>query len=216
MPADVRRTRIKFCGITSPQEAALAVDAGADAIGVILKETSPRFVSLEQAHAVVRSLPAFIQCLAVVGDPDERTLAGIGAMGAVPQFHGDEPPDVCERAAGPYVKAFHVDAQTEPDPSAIEAFAKRYLRATLLFDSQAGGRRGGTGRVFLWDPLRETAARRRIIVSGGLTPQNVGDCIRAVRPYAVDVRSGIETGDRKDPEKMRAFVRAVKEADAQA
>lgn len=210
-----RRTRIKFCGITSPSEAALAVDAGADAVGMILAP-SPRRIGLDQARSIAAAVPAFVELFAVFVNPEESDVRRLAALGARPQFHGQEPPAFCETvAAGAYLKAYHVQADSGLDARRVETFAESFPRATLLFDSASDGQAGGTGIAFGWEPLRGLASRRRIVVSGGLTPGNVGECIRAARPYGVDVRSGIETGGEKDVEKMHAFVRAVREADAQ-
>ncbi len=213
---DKRRTWIKFCGLGGADDVEPAIAAGADAVGIILAP-SPRRVTLGDAAAIARAVPASVELFAVVVDPEEADVSELRALGAQPQFHGDEGPEFCEAtASGPYLKAFHVPAGTAPDEAAVDALAARYPRATLLVDSTAGGLRGGTGLPFRWETLRGVASRRRIVVSGGLTPENVGDLVRSVRPFGVDVRSGIETGGRKDVEKMHAFVRAVREADAQA
>ncbi len=216
MHADARRTRIKFCGITSPAEAQQAIEAGADAIGVIAAP-SPRRVDLRDAVSIALATPAFVDLFAVFVDPDAQTAQPFMEIGARAQFHGSELPELCERLArGPYLKAFHFDAGTAADSEKLDYVAGRYTRGTLLVDSRVGNKLGGTGVPVAWEPLRAVASRRRIVVSGGLTPENVGECVRTVRPFAVDVRSGIETGGAKDVEKMRAFVHAVREADAQA
>jgi len=209
------RTRVKICGITAFDEALLAIDAGVDALGMILAD-SPRRVSIERVREIVRAIPAFATPVAVLADPSFAQAKEAIRIGCVPQFCGDESPAECERIAeSAYVKAYRVDMKnTEGD--AIARFADRYPRATLLFDSYVAGLRGGTGIAFDWDIVRAVTARRRVIVSGGLTPENVGECVRRLRPYAVDVRSGVETNGQKDPERIAAFVRAVREADAQA
>ena len=209
------RTRVKICGITTAEEAVLAIDAGADAIGVILAD-SPRRVSLERAREIARGIPAFVCTVAVFVDPTFAQVDEAVRIGCVPQFCGGESPEECERAApGSYIKVCRVDVKNA-DAAAIAAYAERYPRATLLFDSHVAGKHGGTGIAFAWESVRAIAALRRVIVSGGLTPENVGECVRCVRPYAVDVRSGVETNGQKDPERIAAFVRAVREADAQA
>jgi phosphoribosylanthranilate isomerase len=210
LSGETARTRIKFCGLTSVAELEAAVAAGADAAGVILAE-SPRRVTLERARELSEAVPAFVSLVGVVADQPAEARA-LRELGAVPQLHGDEPPG--ERL--PYIKTFHLEAGGPFDPAAFERFAARYPGATLLVDTASGAKRGGTGIAFDWNVLRAFTPRRRIIVSGGLTPQNVGACIRAIRPYGVDARSGIETGDAKDRVKMDAFVRAVREADASA
>jgi phosphoribosylanthranilate isomerase len=209
------RTRIKICGCRSAQEAALALDAGADAVGVILAEESASRASSEQLHEIAQAIPALASLVAVFVDQPSSLVDEALKVGAIPQFHGDEPADACEAfAAGPYLKAYHVRADRPPTREEFERFARPYTHATWLFDTaRANGRSGGTGTTFPWKLARELAGERRIVISGGLTPENVGACVRAVRPYAVDVRSGVETNGVKDPGKIRAFVCAVREAD---
>ena len=209
------RTRVKICGCTSVDDAMLAVEAGADAVGVILSERSLRRAGLETLHAVAAALPALVTLVAVFTDPTGGLVDEALKVGAIPQFHGDEPAEACEAfAPGPYLKAYHV--RPDADPAAFERFARPYEHATWLFDTAApDGRSGGTGRTFPWELAPLLAPGRRFVVSGGLTPDNVGACVRAVRPYAVDVRSGVETDGVKDPHKIREFLRAVREADAQ-
>jgi phosphoribosylanthranilate isomerase len=212
------RTRVKICGCTSVDDVALALDAGADAVGVILAEESERRASIERFREIAESVPALVPLVAVFVDPAASMVDEALKVGALPQFHGHEPADACEAfAAGPYLKAYHVNAGRPPSRAEFEAFARPFEHATWMFDTAgAGGRSGGTGRTFAWETALDLAGGRRFVVSGGLTPENVGDCVRAVHPYAVDVRSGVETDGKKDPEKVRAFVRAVRAADAQA
>ncbi len=195
----------------------LAVDAGADAVGVILAEGSPRRVGLERLHRIAEAVPALVGLVAVFVDPPSSLVDEALKLGAIPQFHGDEPADACEAfAAGPYLKAFHVRAEPAPTAEEFARFARPFAHATWLFDTaRAGGRSGGTGRSFDWPLARRLAGPRPIVISGGLTPENVGDCVRAVRPFAVDVAGGVETDGTKDPRKLRAFVRAVRAADAE-
>ncbi|MEA2785950.1 MAG: phosphoribosylanthranilate isomerase [Candidatus Eremiobacteraeota bacterium] len=210
-------TRVKICGCTSAADVALAVDAGADAVGVILAERSERRISLERFRDIAQSVPALTTLVAVFVDPPESLVDEALKAGAIPQFHGDEPADACEAfAAGPYLKAFHVSQRRAYDPDEFARFAQPFEHATWMFDTAGDdGRSGGTGRTFAWDLARKLARERRLVISGGLTPENVGDCVREVRPYAVDVRSGVETNGMKDPQKVRAFVRAVRDADAE-
>lgn len=210
------RTRIKICGVTSPKEAALVVEAGADALGLIFAP-SPRRVSFEQAREILADVPTFVARVAVFVDPSSYEVEAALRLGCVPQFCGEEQPEFCDGVTpGPYLKVFHVDTGGEANASvAVERFAVRYPRAGLLFDARVDGRRGGTGTTFDWGVVREIALRRKIVVSAGLRPENVGGCIRQVRPYAVDVRSGVETNAHKDPARIAAFVRAVREADAE-
>lgn len=207
---------MKICGCTSAADVAVAVDAGADAVGVIVAETSERRVSVERLRTIAQTLPAFVTLVAVFVDPPSSLVDEALKAGAIPQFHGDEPADACEAfAAGPYLKAFHVEAGRVYHPDDFEHFARPFEHATWLFDAaRDDGRSGGTGRTFGWELARRLAGERRFVVSGGLSPENVGACVRAVRPYAVDVRSGVETNGMKDPGKVRAFVAAVRAADA--
>ncbi|MGD0475069.1 MAG: phosphoribosylanthranilate isomerase [Candidatus Velthaea sp.] len=213
------RTRIKFCGCTSAGDAEAAVGLGVDAIGVIFAPVSPRCVSAPAALEIARAVPALTALVGVFVRPAAAHVREALAAGYLPQFHGDEAASDCEAmTAGPYIKVFHLSPEhgARLDAAEFERQAGRYERATWMFDTTVDGKAGGTGRTFDWELARDIARRHRVIVSGGLTPENVGECVRRLRPYGVDVRSGIETGGVKDVAKMRAFVRAVKEADEQA
>jgi phosphoribosylanthranilate isomerase len=210
------RTRVKICGCASVADVEVAIQAGADAVGVILAESSERRVSIERLHEIAQAVPALIALVAVFVDPPSPLVDEALKVGAIPQFHGYEDAEACEAfAAGPYLKAFHVDRTRVHTAQEFERLARRFEHATWLFDTaHDGGASGGTGRVFDWEIARRLAGSRRFVVSGGLTPGNVGECVRAVRPYAVDVRSGVETHGVKDSAKIRAFVEAVRAADA--
>ena len=210
------RTRVKICGCTSAAEVAVAVDAGADAVGVILAEQSERRVGVERFREIAAAVPALVTLVAVFVDPPASLVDEALKAGAIPQFHGYEPADACEAfAAGPYLKVYHMREDRPRTQEQFAVFARPFEHATWLFDTAGPrGRSGGTGRTFAWDVARELAGERRFVVSGGLTPENVGTCVRAVRPYGVDVRSGVETGGVKDAQKVRAFVEAVRLADA--
>ena len=212
------RTRVKICGCTSAADVALAVDAGADAVGVILAERSERRVAIERFRDIAQAVPALVQLVAVFVDPPESLVAEALKAGAIPQFHGDEPAEACEAfAAGPYLKAFHVEKRRAYYPDDFARFAAPFEHATWMFDAAGDdGRSGGRGRTFAWEIARRLAGERRFVVSGGLTPENVGECVRTVRPYAVDVRSGVETNGMKDPDKVRAFVRAVRDGETES
>jgi len=212
------RTRIKICGCTSVEDVGLAIDAGADAVGVLLAEDSPRYVPMHVLHEIAAVVPALISLVAVFVDPPSGLVDEALKVGATPQFHGFEPAEACEVfAAGPYLKVFHLRPEHPVTPEEFAAFARPFSHATWMFDTAGpDGRSGGSGRTFDWPIARELAAGRRFVISGGLTPGNVGECVRTARPYAVDVRSGGETNGVEDPDKVRAFVRAVREADAAA
>jgi len=200
--------------MTSPDEIARAVEAGADAVGVIVAQ-SPRRVPPSSLRALAAAVPPFVSKIGVLaGEQNDDLAQALQEFGFTLQFSGDESAEYCEHVTRglPYVKAFHLEPGVSTTPSDLRLRA--YVHATWMFDSRVGGRNGGTGVAFPWRAIEAIAAVRPVIVSGGLTPENVGACVRAVRPYAVDVRSGIETGCQKDLEKMDAFVRAVREADA--
>ena len=216
------RTRVKLCGMTSEREIAWAVDAGADAIGLILA-ASPRRLERARFEELVRAVPPFVSAVAVLADNVPEDAAFAVACGATLQFSGHETPDTCERATAraPYLKAYHVPidpdvAPVRPSSAPAPEELDRYPNALWLFDSTVRGVLGGTGVSFDWPSVAPLARVRPIVVSGGLTVENVASCVRTVRPYAVDVRSGVETGGRKDEKKMHAFVRAVREIDAEA
>ena len=206
------RTRIKFCGITTRADAELAVTCGADAVGFILAP-SPRRIALEEAAAISAALPPFITTTLVLVDPSERLLAEAAAAcpTALLQCAGDEDPAMLEPYAKRIVKALHVGEDS--DPSSLAAACNRYRRFHVLLDTKGGAARGGTGVSFAWDRVVDIVRSRPTILAGGLTPANVGAAIRTLRPYGVDVRSGIERNGRKDEALMRAFQAAVNDAD---
>jgi phosphoribosylanthranilate isomerase len=197
-------------------DALLALRCGADAIGVIFAEESPRRVSMEIARDIATHVPAFTTLVGVFVDAPSGLIDEACKAGYLPQFSGHESASEAEAfAEGPYIKTYRVATDAVAVPETFNRFSAPYEHATWMFETHVPGRAGGTGQTFPWAVARTLAGDRPIIVSGGLTPENVGACVRRVRPYAVDVRSGIETGGVKDPEKMRAFVRAVMEADAE-
>jgi len=176
---------------------------------------SPRRISIERAREIAAVVPAFISLVAVFVDPARALVDEAREMGCIPQFSGDESPEFCEGATeGAYIKVFHLDP-LGTGPGDVER-AARYPRATPLFDTRVQGLHGGTGVSFDWERVRGIARARPVIVSGGLTPENVGACVRSVHPHAVDVRSGVESGGKKDFERMSAFVQAVREASAES
>jgi phosphoribosylanthranilate isomerase len=171
-------------------------------------------VSLADARALARSVPPYVAALAVLVNPHAGLVETIRDWGLIPQFSGDETPEFCAQVGrGRYVKALHFELGTTYTAQAAEAMAERYADADLLFDSRAGELYGGTGRPFEWPLVEAIARRRRVIVGGGLTPDNVAAAVASVRPFGVDVRSGVERGSAKDRALMNAFVRAVRETD---
>lgn len=218
----MRRTRVKICGITRRADGEAAAAAGADAIGLVFWRGTPRFVETGAARAIVDALPPFVTIVGLFVDPEPEQVRA--TLAAVPvdllQFHGAEPPELCRAFGRSYVKAIPVGAGAS-GPGLLE-YAARYPDAHgLLFDAPpAGGLPGGTGRTFDWSAL-PAGLRRPLILSGGLSAANVGDAIRHVRPWAVDVSSGVEaTGADgaplrgiKDPAKIAAFIEEVRNAD---
>jgi len=212
------RTRIKICGITRREDALAAARAGADAIGFVFVSRSARAIEPAAARRIAAELPPFVTPVGLFMDADEqRVREAIEAWPAlVPQFHGKESAACCERYGRRYLKAIGVGPEgTLPDDRALDAFtgAEGYL-----FDSHPPGELGGTGKTFDWTALAGFAARagqtRSLVLAGGLRPDNVEAAVRRVRPWAVDVSSGVESAKGiKDHEAMHAFVAAVAAAD---
>ena len=202
-------TRVKICGIRTASAALAAAEAGADAVGFVFYPRSPRFVTPEQAAELARLLPPFLVRVGVFVNPPvelvERVADRVGLD--LVQLHGDEPPEVCARLRHRVVKAFRVQG-----PEVLRQI-RAYRVSAVLLDAHVPGRYGGTGWCFDWSLARQVD--RPVILSGGLTPENVAEAIRQARPYAVDVSSGVETDGEKDPRKIAAFVRAVRQADLQ-
>ena len=207
--AAASRTRVKICGITNAHDAALAVEAGADALGFIFVEGTPRFVTPAIAGAVIRELPPFVTAVGVFWDhPPGHVKAVAEACGlAALQFHGVEPPETLAGYSLPVIKTIKVGG----DPGLDRA--ESYGSAVLLLDSAARWSEGETRQPIAWPAAADVARRRRVILAAGLTPDNVAAAIATVRPFAVDVLSGVEAAPgRKDPAKVAAFVAAVRSA----
>jgi len=202
-------TRVKICGIRTASAALAAAEAGADAVGFVFYPRSPRFVTPERAAELGRLLPPFLVRVGVFVNPPvelvERVADRVGLD--LVQLHGDEPPEVCARLRHRVVKAFRVQG-----PEVLRKI-RAYPVPAVLLDAHVPGRYGGTGWCFDWSLARQVD--RLVILSGGLTPENVAEAIRQARPYAVDVSSGVETDGEKDPRKIAAFVGAVRQADLQ-
>lgn len=206
----LQRTRIKFCGITRLADAQAAVDLGVDAIGFVIVPQSKRYIAPERAALIRRKLPAFVTSVALIMDAQAEVIQQtIDALQPdLLQFHGAETPDFCSSFGLPYIKAVAMGRKQ----AALTTLAKQYSAASaLLLDSHAEGM-GGTGQIFDWGTVG--ACTKKIVLAGGLKPDNVALAIRQLRPYAVDVSSGIEQKPgQKDLMKMRAFVEAVRRAD---
>lgn len=207
------RTRIKFCGFTRVEDVHEAVALGVDAIGLIFAPRSARRVDVAAARRLRAAVPPFVATVALVMDAEDAELRAIvqTVKPTLLQFHGSEAPADCGRWGLPYVKAVPMAI---PEGAAI--YAARYADATgFIFDSHAAGETGGSGRSFDWSQLPQSLSRP-LVLAGGLTPETVGDAVRRVRPYAVDVASGIESAPGlKDVQRMRRFVAAVRDADQQ-
>jgi len=206
------KIQTKICGITRPQDAQLAAQLGADAIGLVFFAGSKRSVTIAQAQAIARALPPFVSIVALfVNETAERIHEILARVPIdVLQFHGDETPAFCQQFHRPYLKAVRV--QTPADITvALHDFAD--ARA-VLFDAFVNGAYGGTGHTFDWTMLPENL-NAHWILSGGLTPENVAAALRVTRAQAVDVSSGVESAAGvKSPEKMAAFMAAVRGFDA--
>ncbi len=216
------RTRIKMCGFTREADVQAAVLAGADAIGFVLYPPSPRAVSVERAAELAARLPAFVTpVLLFVNEAPERVLAACAAVpGALLQFHGDETPEYCaemSRQTGrPHLKAARIPLQAAAGFDLLKFADSHSTAQAILLDAQVEGF-GGGGKAFDWSLLPPTV-NAHLVLSGGLTPANVAEGIRLLRPrarsLAVDVSSGIEAGKGlKDADKIRQFVDAVRTAD---
>lgn len=216
-------TRVKICGITRVEDGIAAAHAGADAIGLVFWSGTPRRVTFDQARAIVAALPAFVTVVGLFVDPPSEAVSA--TLAAVPldllQFHGDERPELCASFGRPYIKAVPV----RPGVDLLQ-YASRFDAAHgLLFDAfQPGGMPGGTGTTFDWTQLPQQLTdpmSRRLILSGGLTPQNVAAAVRQLRPWAVDVSSGVEVTEAdgkprrgiKSATKIVAFIKEVRSAD---
>jgi phosphoribosylanthranilate isomerase len=203
---------VKFCGCMSWDDVAMSIDAGADAFGMIFAP-SPRKIAWEAAAEIARRLPESIEPVGVFVDPPTEDVDAVVSLfpRARLQFSGSETPEFVAGFGDHAIKAIHIDARASA--AGLEERCAIYPRATILFDSRRDGMPGGTGTPFAWPCVASIASQRRVVIAGGLAPENVAECLRSVRTSGVDVRNGIETDGRKDVAKMHAFVRAVREAD---
>ena len=205
------RTRIKICGLTREADVDAAVEAGADAIGFVIYDKSPRHVDLARAAALASRLPPFVMPVGLFVNASDAEVDA--AVAAVPQlllqFHGDESPQLCERLGRPYLRAARVRSGFD-----LLDFSARFASAqAILLDADVDGY-GGGGKVFDWS-LVASAAPLPVVLSGGLHAGNVIQGIRQLRPWAVDVSSGVESAKGiKDAQAIRRFCDAVREADA--
>ncbi len=201
-------TKVKICGITNLDDALAAVEAGADALGFMLYEASPRCVSIEAAQAIAAKLPPHILRVGVFVNPEPELvmLAMRRCDLSLLQFHGNETPDFCTQFGVMSMKAFRIK-----DADSLNQLSDFPTDAFLL-DSFVAGKQGGTGEKFNWELAVEAKKfGKPIFLAGGLTPQNVAEAVRQVQPFGVDVSSGVEASPgKKDHDKVRAFIQAVR------
>jgi len=201
-------TQVKICGVTSVEDAFMAAEAGADMIGLMFYDKSPRHISLPVAAEIAHAVPSLVLRVGVFVDPTEELVrsaiaeCGLGLL----QFHGNETSDFCTQFGLMSVKAIRIR-----DESSLSALANYHTDAFLL-DAYSAAAFGGTGEKFNWDLAVEAKkAGKPIILAGGLRPENVAAAATYVRPLAVDVSSGVESAPgKKDPDKVRAFIKAAK------
>jgi len=203
-------TRVKICGITSAEDALAAVEAGADAVGLVFVPGTPRFVHPDAAPGILRGLPPFVSVVGVFLDqPLEEVLAIVAGLKLhAVQLHGHEPESFSRRVPVPVIKALRVRDAESLRP--IDSYPAR----AFLLDAYVEGRPGGTGTRISWELAVQAKGRTPIILSGGLRPENVEEAVRLVRPFAVDVSSGVERSPgQKDHRKVREFIVNVRHAD---
>jgi phosphoribosylanthranilate isomerase len=205
------RTRIKICGFTQVQDAVAAASLGVDAIGLVFYPPSPRYVSIEQAVEIVKALPAFVTVVALFVDEQEAQIREVLSRVSVDciQFHGEESVEACRIYNKPYMKAIRMKSGLD-----ILAIAAQYQDATaLLLDAYHPGIKGGSGSQFDWDLIPEHCSLP-VVLAGGLHVNNVKRAVESVRPYALDVSSGVEVEKGiKNVAKMAAFIQAINESD---
>lgn len=205
------RTRIKICGFTQIEDVNDAVALGVDALGFVFVDSSPRCINIEQANAMIQHLPPFVQTVGLFMNQSEQEIREV--LQEVPlnllQFHGDETPEFCVQFKMPYIKAIPMGGGVN-----VLDYASQHAESVgFLLDSHALGESGGSGDVFDWEKIPK-GFDRPLILAGGLNIDNVSKAVREVKPYAVDVSSGVEVAKGiKDQEKMAAFIRGVRDGD---
>jgi phosphoribosylanthranilate isomerase len=201
------KVRVKICGITNLDDAMAAVRYGADALGFVFFPESPRYITPEQASQIVRALPPFVTTVGVFVDrtpEDIQDIMEISGLEAA-QLHGSESPDTCGEVRCKVIKAIRVKELSDLEP------LDHYKVSAYLLDTYSPDSFGGTGRIFNWDIAVEAKRFGPIILAGGLTPDNIAEAVQHVRPYAVDVSSGVEAKKGlKNHEKLRLFIQRAK------
>jgi phosphoribosylanthranilate isomerase len=206
-------TKIKICGITNVQDTHAAVDLGADALGFIFVPDTPRYIEPQDAARAISELPPFVTKVGVFADESPEAISQIVqtcGLNAI-QLHGSETPKYCDDMGASsrvtIIKSFRVKDRHSLSP------IPEYKVSAYLLDTYVKGKKGGTGETFNWDLAKEAKQYGRVIIAGGLTPENVAEAIRHVQPYAVDVGSGVEASPgRKDHAKIKAFIENVRTA----
>lgn len=204
-------TAVKICGITRIEDGLAAAHRGAHAIGLVFHRASPRYVTPQQAAAISRALPPFVTAVGLFVDLPAPEVQAI--LDAVPlqllQFHGNEDPGYCAAFSRPYIKAIRM----APGVDLLQCASLYSAAKGLLLDAYTPAAPGGTGESFEWDRV-PAQLPLPVVLAGGLTPENVAAAVRAVRPWAVDVSSGVERGKGiKDVNKIAAFIRGARDAD---
>lgn len=206
-----QRTRVKICGVRGVEDALMVAAAGADAVGLVFYAPSPRHVEIEQAAAIVRALPPFVTAVGLFVDAGPQQVRDIhAAVGfGLAQYHGDETPEQCTAAGLPFLKVFRV----RPGLDLLHCTKPFAAASGFLLDAFQPGVPGGTGHRFDWS-LIPKGLERPLVLSGGLDADNVGEAVRSVRPFAVDVSSGVEVSKGvKGVDRVRAFIEEVRHAD---
>ena len=212
------RTRIKVCGMTRTEDALFAAHAGADAIGLIFYDASPRAVTIEQAMSISSMLPPFVSTVALFVNALPRSVDGVISRlrPSLLQFHGDEDANYCGQFGLPFLKAIRVGAGMTAD-DLLECADEFHSARALLLDTFSKTVYGGSGESFDWNVIPDVM-RGHVVLSGGLRPINVADSIRAIRPWGVDVSSGVEVNEGakgvKDHARIKKFIEEVRNADA--
>lgn len=202
--------RVKICGIGSREDALLAADAGADAIGLVFYVRSLRNVDIEQAQAIIAALPPFVSTVGLfVNETPERVREVLARCPLdILQFHGEESPDYCASFSRPYLKALRM----HPDLDPLAEMARHPQARAFLLDAYSPQAAGGTGQRFDWTRVPRESSRP-LILAGGLGPDNVADAIQLAQPYGVDVSSGVESRPGvKDANLVRAFIERARQA----
>ncbi len=201
------RTRVKICGITNLEDAEISVTAGADALGFIFVPQTPRYITPNNAVEIIRALPPFITTVGVFRNTEHKVIENIAIRTGITsiQLHGTESPEFCTQISLPVIKVFEL--QNEED---LQTLGDYNVNAYLVDKPKSVS----DGTINLELALKARDHTKKLILAGGLTPDNVADAIRYVKPYAVDVASGVECKKRyKDPNKIKAFISAVRQAD---